>query len=115
MEEFIGKKIGNYQIERLLSSSKLGGVYLAKQPLTDRFVAIKILSPAFRLIPGLTEHFLLEAKAVADIRHKNVINIFDFGLTDDGICYSVMEYLHGQTLSDITAKHCQMDLNQVGT
>jgi serine/threonine-protein kinase len=63
-------------------------------------VAVKMLRPDLGTDPGLVSRFFQEAKAVNEIRHPNIVDISDFGHTEDGIVYFVMELMEGQSLRD---------------
>ncbi len=78
----------------------MGTVYLAEHPMIGKRVAVKMLRPDLGTDPGLVSRFFQEAKAVNEIRHPNIVDISDFGHTEDGIVYFVMELLEGQSLRD---------------
>lgn len=68
-------------------------------------VAVKVLRPDLSSDPGLISRFFQEAKAVNAIRHPNIVDISDFGHTNDGIVYFVMEVMEGRSLRDeLTSK-----------
>jgi eukaryotic-like serine/threonine-protein kinase len=96
----IGRNIGNYKIVRVLGEGGMGTVYLAEHPMIGKRVAVKMLRPDLGTDPGLVSRFFQEAKAVNEIRHPNIVDISDFGHTDDGIVYFVMELLEGESLRD---------------
>jgi serine/threonine-protein kinase len=96
----IGRSIGNYKIVRVLGEGGMGTVYLAEHPMIGKRVAVKMLRPDLGTDPGLVSRFFQEAKAVNEIRHPNIVDISDFGHTDDGIVYFVMELMEGQSLRD---------------
>lgn len=101
----IGRNIGNYKIVRVLGEGGMGTVYLAEHPMIGKRVAVKVLRPDLSSDPGLISRFFQEAKAVNAIRHPNIVDISDFGHTDDGIVYFVMEVMEGHSLRDeLTAK-----------
>jgi eukaryotic-like serine/threonine-protein kinase len=96
----IGRSIGNYKIVRVLGEGGMGTVYLAEHPMIGKRVAVKMLRPDLGTDPGLVSRFFQEAKAVNEIRHPNIVDISDFGHTEDGIVYFVMELMEGQGLRD---------------
>jgi serine/threonine protein kinase len=98
MPEWIGKTIGKVRIEKLLARGGMAEVYLGSHLTLDRQVAIKLLHSYIEEDPFLLERFQREAKAVAGLRHPNIVQIFDFD-TADGHPYIVMEYLRGPTLA----------------
>jgi serine/threonine-protein kinase len=77
----------------------MGAVYRARHLLIDRVVAIKILQPERRGEEHFRAWFLREARAVNRINHANIVDINDFGETEDGLAYLVMELLVGEGLS----------------
>src|SRR5512147_2263742 len=91
----------------------MGTVYLAEHPMIGKRVAVKMLRPDLGTDPGLVSRFFQEAKAVNEIRHPNIVDISDFGHTDDGIVYFVMELLEGESLRDRLAHLGTLPLDQV--
>jgi serine/threonine-protein kinase len=99
-EPLIGRSIGNYKIVRIIGEGGMGTVYLAEHPMIGKRVAVKMLRPELGTNPGLVSRFFQEARAVNEIRHPNIVDISDFGKTEDGIVYLVMELLEGRSLRD---------------
>ncbi len=101
---------GKYRIERQLGKGGMGAVFLAVHLGTIRTVAVKVIAPH---LAGHDEFFLRfqrEAEAAGRLRHPNVVNVTDFGITRSGgeeLAYLVMEYLDGQTLSEYLAAHAR--------
>jgi eukaryotic-like serine/threonine-protein kinase len=91
----VGSKVSEYVIEGLLGRGTFGSVYRAIQPLIGKQVAVKVLSRKYSADPNVVSRFIAEARAVNQIRHKNIIDIFSFGQLDDGRHYHVMELLEG--------------------
>ncbi len=100
----IGTLLGKYRIEAELSRGGQGAVYRGRHEVLERAVAIKMLRPEMTTGSELLLRFVNEAKAASAIRHPSIIEIFDFGHTDDGQAYLVMELLDGETLSSRLAK-----------
>ena len=96
----IGRSIGNYKIVRAIGEGGMGTVYLAEHPMIGKRVAVKMLRPDLGTDPGLVSRFFQEARAVNEIRHPNIVDISDYGKTEDGIVYLVMELLEGRSLRD---------------
>lgn len=90
-----GQMVGEYRIEEKIGTGGFGTVYRAEQPLIGKQVAIKVLSRAYSSNPQMVSRFVSEARAVNQIRHRNIIDIFSFGILDDKRQYFVMEYLDG--------------------
>ena len=97
---------GKYQLLRQLGAGGMAEVYLAKQVGIDGFEKLVVVK---RILPSLSGNkdfitmFLDEARTAADLRHANVVNIFEVG-EDDGNHYMAMEYLHGQDIRSIQRK-----------
>lgn len=100
-DPLIGKTLkDSYLIESALADGGMGVVYLAQQVSLDRKVVLKVLRPNFN-DEDFIELFLREARINSQLNHPNVVSVFDFGRTEDGITFLAMEYLNGNTLSDI--------------
>jgi eukaryotic-like serine/threonine-protein kinase len=94
----IGTQVGEYRVEGVLGDGAFGTVYAATHPLIGKRAAIKVLRRRYSADPEVVSRFLSEARAVNQIRHRNIIDIFAFGVLDDGRHYYVMELLEGTTL-----------------
>jgi hypothetical protein len=92
-----GTMVGEYRVEGKLGEGGFGAVYRAVHPLIGKTAAIKVLSRQWSSNPQMVSRFIAEARAVNQIRHKNIIDIFAFGAIPDGRQYYVMELLDGQT------------------
>ncbi len=99
-----GDKVGEYVVERRVGAGTFGVVYAGIQPLIGKQVAIKVLSRKYSADPAVVSRFLAEARAVNQIRHRNIIDIFAFGQLPDGRHYHVMELLDGSTLAEHAAR-----------
>jgi serine/threonine-protein kinase len=100
-DPFIGTTIaGRYLVEELLGVGGMGSVYRARHQFIGRDVALKFLDPSLTKNERLRKRFLGEARAANQINHEHIIDITDFGETEDGIVYMVMEYLEGHSLED---------------
>src|ERR1700682_3414098 len=94
-----GARLGPYRIVDLIGRGGMATVYRAHHPALDRFVAIKVLPEFFAEDENYRERFQLEAKSVANLRHANILNAFDFG-HEAGVPYLVMELVDAGTLAD---------------
>jgi eukaryotic-like serine/threonine-protein kinase len=93
--------LGNrYQIQYTLGTGGMSVVYLAKDLMLERPVALKLLRPDLSSNPEFSEKFRLEAKAAAILSHPNIVTVHDFGV-DRGRLFIVMEYVPGQDLKTI--------------
>lgn len=98
MADLVGKTLGNYRIVEPVGRGGMAAVYKAYQPALERYVAVKVIHEQ---LAASDEQFLRrfrrEAKAVAALRHPNIVQVFDFGI-EGNASYMVMEYLDGITL-----------------
>lgn len=103
------KKYGQYQLIRKLGEGGMGEVHLAEHQLLKRPCALKLIKPTLgagaTMDPIALARFEREVRSAARLEHPNTIEIFDYGHTDDGTFYYVMEYLRGDSLADIVRKH----------
>jgi serine/threonine-protein kinase len=100
-DPFLGTVIaGRYLVEELLGVGGMGSVYRARHQFIGRDVALKFLDPSLTKNERLRKRFLGEARAANQINHEHIIDITDFGETEDGIVYMVMEYLEGHSLEE---------------
>ena len=97
MEEV--KKIGKYRIVREISRSSVASVYEGYQASLDRQVLIKRLHPELTGDQNVLSRFTREAHALARIKHKNIVHIYDFQTSGDSV-HLVMEWVGGGSLAD---------------
>jgi serine/threonine-protein kinase len=93
-----GTVVGDYVIDGELGHGGMGQVYSATHPLIGKRAAIKVLKPELSKDPAAVERFVLEARAVNQIGHPNIVDIYDFGVLGDGRRYYVMDLLEGEGL-----------------
>ena len=96
-----GTLVGDYRIEALIGQGGMGKVYRAEHPLIGKKVAVKVLNGELAENENAVKRFTLEARAVNEIRHRNLVDIFTFGRLPDGRWYHVMEYLEGENLGEL--------------
>jgi serine/threonine protein kinase len=105
LESYVGQTLDEkYRLERLLGQGGMGAVYLATHLGTERYVALKLITPQFMRNEEFVERFKREARAAGRLRHPNVVDVTDFGFARAGkesVAYLVMEYLDGCTLGEI--------------
>ena len=92
-----GTMIGEYRVEGKLGEGAFGIVFRAVHPMIGKAAAIKVLGRALSYDPQMVSRFVAEARAVNQIRHKNIIDVFGFGALPDGRQYYAMELLEGAT------------------
>jgi serine/threonine-protein kinase len=99
------RRLGRYAIEGVLGEGAMGRVYLASDPKLDRQVAIKVMSAEYASLPGAIERFEREARAIAKLRHPNIVEIFDHAESEREGLYLVMERLVGLNLLEVVDQH----------
>jgi serine/threonine protein kinase len=99
MANLAGKTLGNYEIIERVGRGGMAEVYKGYHPKLDRHVAIKVLHGFLAEGEDFLARFEREAKAVASLRHENIVQIHDFDVQDDNY-YMVMEFVDGDTLTD---------------
>jgi serine/threonine protein kinase len=117
VEEYVGEVLDDkYRLEHLLGKGGMGAVYLATHLGTERYVALKLISPQFMRNNEFVERFKREARAAGRLRHPNVVDVTDFGFAHvkaGQVAYLVMEYLDGCTLGDVLAEEKRLPLEWV--
>src|SRR6185295_3234521 len=117
LESYVGQILDDkYRLERLLGQGGMGAVYLATHLGTERYVALKLISPQFMRNNEFVERFKREARAAGRLRHPNVVDVTDFGFSrvkEGQVAYLVMEYLDGCTLGDVLAEESRLPLEWV--
>jgi serine/threonine protein kinase len=103
ISDLVGRQIGNYVIQRPLARGGMAVVYLAKHPTLGREVAVKLLSPEYQGDVDLNRRFLQEARVTANFKHRNIVEIYDFGEIE-GRAYYTMERLLGLDLASQLAR-----------
>ena len=117
VEDYVGEILDEkYRLELLLGKGGMGAVYLATHLGTERYVALKLISPQFMRNNEFVERFKREARAAGRLRHPNVVDVTDFGFADvkaGQVAYLVMEYLDGCTLGDVLSEEKRLPLEWV--
>ena len=86
------------EILELLGHGGMGAVYKARQKQLDRLVALKILPPQIGETEAFAERFTREARSLAKLNHPHIVSVHDFGHTDAGLYYFIMEFVDGTDL-----------------
>ncbi len=108
---FIGTIVADrYVITEELGEGGMGKVYRARHVRLPRDAAIKVLHPRMVQDPAALSRFDREAANASRIDHENVVRVFDYGETTDGLVYLAMEFVPGRTLKDVLAKEGPLTL-----
>jgi len=103
---------GRYELHRRLARGGMADVFLARDQLLGRPVAVKVLFPEYAADPKFVERFRREAQAAANLNHPNIVSIYDWG-EELGTYYIVMEYVEGQSLAQILRRDGNLTVEQV--
>src|SRR2546421_3094918 len=114
VDPLIGQTLAHkYFIEELIKNGGMGSVYLGKHVLMDKRVAIKVLRPSLAMDNDVVARFSREAKAASAIAHPHAVSVTDFGESENGVVFLVMEYLDGRTLKEIVKSEGPLAVDRV--
>ena len=109
-DPLIGRVLdGRWKVEEQIGRGGMGHVYRGRQLSVDRVVAIKVIRPKHIASSNYTARFIREGRLTTAVNHPNLVTVYDFGETEDGVLYLAMEYLSGVTLSDWLATHPSLE------
>ncbi|MDZ4835868.1 MAG: protein kinase [Candidatus Melainabacteria bacterium] len=108
----LGAQIGQYRILDVVGGGGMGIVFRARQETVDRDVALKLLPPELAHDEINSKRLEREAKALAKLNHPNIVTTYDFGLTQHGQAYLVMELVDGESLKELLLRDGRMELNR---
>jgi hypothetical protein len=100
---------GRYRFDRRLGRGGMGVVYEAFDTQLKRQVAVKVIRPDLMTSPDAVARFRREARTAAGLSHPSVVNVYDFGVADDGRTYLVMELLKGRSLREELRERRRLD------
>jgi serine/threonine-protein kinase len=112
-EAFAAKELGQYRLKQRIGRGGMGEVYLAEHRLIKRPCAVKIIRSDRARDPQAIARFEREVQTVANLTHWNSVNVYDYGHTEDGTFYFVMEYLPGMSLQQLVEKYGPMPAGRV--
>ncbi len=112
-EAFEARQLNQYRLVTRLGSGGMGEVYLAEHHMMKRPCALKRIRADKAGDPQTLARFEREVRATSRLSHPNTIEIYDFGRTDDGTFYYVMEYLPGMSLAEIVERHGPLPFGRV--
>ena len=108
-----GQKINDrYEIIKTIGEGGMANVYLAKDTILDRNVAIKVLRGDLATDEKFVRRFQREALSASSLSHPNIVEIYDVG-EDDGNYYIVMEYIDGKNLKQLLKKRGNLTVSEV--
>ncbi|MFO0890998.1 MAG: serine/threonine-protein kinase [Isosphaeraceae bacterium] len=105
IEAFEARQLNQYRLKGRIGAGGMGVVYLAEHQLLKRPCAIKLIAPERAGDPRAMVKFEREVRTTARLSHPNTVEIYDYGRTEDGTFYYVMELLDGLSLADLVARH----------
>jgi serine/threonine-protein kinase len=97
------RKIGAYRLEKPIGEGGMANVYLARHDLLKRPCAVKLLKPA-RASDEMIARFEREVQMASALAHPNIVEVYDYGRSSEGLFYYAMEYLEGINLGELVAK-----------
>ena len=107
-----GQRINDrYEIEKLIGEGGMANVYLARDTILDRRVAVKVLRGDLAGDEKFVRRFQREALSASSLSHPNIVEIYDVG-EDEGNFYIVMEYIEGKTLKQLIKKRGVLSISE---
>jgi len=106
-----GRRLGGFEIIERIGQGGMGAVFKARQVSMDRLVALKILPRRLAQNEDFVQRFLREARSAAKLRHPNIVQAYDVGFAD-GYYFFAMEFVDGETLSQIVARQGPLEQNR---
>ncbi|HZB70942.1 MAG TPA: Stk1 family PASTA domain-containing Ser/Thr kinase [Acidimicrobiales bacterium] len=99
---------GRYELQRKVARGGMADVFLSRDLLLDRPVALKVLFPEFAADPAFVQRFRREAQSAARLNHPNVVSVFDWG-QEGSTYFIVMEFVEGQSLAQLLRESGRME------
>lgn len=96
----LNRQFPQLEITRLIGRGGMGAIYQARQTALDRDVALKLIARPVGVTASFSERFEREAKTLAKLSHPNIVTVYDYGQTADGLPFLVMEYVDGINLRE---------------
>ena len=97
---FVLMRLGKFEILRLLAQGSMGEVYVGRDPMLGREVAIKVIHTASGMSPGARERFATEARAAGVLNHPNIVTVHELG-EEQGVLYLAMELVKGEDMGTL--------------
>jgi serine/threonine-protein kinase len=115
-DPLLGRTLGGkFKITKLIGEGGMGAVYVGEQALGNhsRKVAIKTLHQHLSRDQKIRDRFQREVGTLATLEHPNTVQVYDFGTTEDGVLYIVMEFVLGRSIADVLEKEGPMKAPRV--
>jgi eukaryotic-like serine/threonine-protein kinase len=103
---------GRYEMVRRIGEGGMGAVYEARHTVIGKRVAVKVLLEKFLTKSDFVARLLQEARLASSIGHENIVDVTDFGTTDDGRSFVVMEFLDGEALSQLIMREAPLPVER---
>jgi tRNA A-37 threonylcarbamoyl transferase component Bud32 len=97
----LAEQFGQLEEIELVGQGGMGVVYRARQKQLERIIALKILPETKAESEAFAERFMREARSLAKLNHPNIVTVYDFGHTESGLYYFIMEFVEGTNLRDV--------------
>ncbi|MFZ5442774.1 MAG: serine/threonine protein kinase [Myxococcota bacterium] len=107
-DPLIGQSIGAYVVKSLLGDGGMAMVFLAEHQAIGRKMAVKVLKAEVAAQSEWGRRFVAEAQVVAALKHRNIVEVFDFGQLPDGRQFLMMEYVQGEPLAAYIEQHAPL-------
>jgi serine/threonine-protein kinase len=112
-DSLIGATLADrYEIVRRIGEGGMGAVYEARHAVIGKRVAVKVLLEKFLTKSDFVARLLQEARLASSIGHENIVDVTDFGTTDDGRSFVVMEFLDGEALSQLVMREAPLPVER---
>ena len=112
-DSLVGANLANrYTIIRRIGEGGMGAVYEARHVLIGKRVAVKVLLEKFLSKSDFVARLLQEARLASSIGHENIVDVIDFGTTDDGRSFVVMEFLEGESLAQLLMREAPLPVER---
>lgn len=103
-DTLIGRRLDEYQLEKLLGRGGMARVYRALDTRLNRWVAVKVIDKPFRAEADYTARFEREARAIAQFEHPHIVRLYRYG-ESNGLLYMVLQYIEGADLHHVLATY----------
>jgi len=112
-DSLVGATLANrYTIVRRIGEGGMGAVYEARHAVIGKRVAVKVLLEKFLSKSDFVARLLQEARLASAIGHENIVDVIDFGTTDDGRSFVVMEFLDGESLAQLLMREAPLPVER---